>query len=241
MKKTVLITGANKSIGLETARQLLTKDYFVFIGCRDEQKGKTAVEQLKAEGFNDVDILMLDVTDADSVIKAKIELENKIPHLDVLINNAGILGTLPQNASSISQENIRNVFDTNFFGVVQTTQAFIPLLKKSSAPRIVNVSSDLASLSNHTNPQWEFYNYKSLAYCSSKTALNAFTVMLAYEFKDSNFKINSVNPGYTDTDFNNHSGYKTVKEATAPIVKYASIDDDGPTGKFFSDYGETPW
>ncbi|MFL9483405.1 SDR family oxidoreductase [Chitinophagaceae bacterium LWZ2-11] len=241
MKKTVLITGANRSIGYEVAKQLLAKDYFVYIGSRDLIKGNEAVAQLKAAGFNDVDVLQIDVADKTSVDKAAKTLAEKIKQLDVLINNAGILGAMPQNASEISLENIRNVYETNFFGVIQTTQAFIPLLKQSPAPRIVNVSSDLGSFGNHTNPAYEYYHLKALAYCSSKIALNAFTVMLAHDFKDTDFKVNSVNPGYTATEFNNFSGYKTIEAGAEPIIKYATIDSDGPTGKFFSDYGETPW
>lgn len=241
MKKTVLITGANKSIGLETARQLLAQGYFVYIGSRDKGRGDVAVKQLREQGYTDAEVLVIDVTDAASVTAAAAELSDKLPHLDVLINNAGIPGVLPQEASLVSQENIRNVFETNFFGVIQTTQAFLPLLKKSAEPRIVNVSSDLGSLGNHSNPAYPHYDIKFTAYCSSKTALNAYTVMLAYELRDTGFKVNSVNPGYTATDFNNHSGYKTVEEGAAPIVKYATTGADGPTGKFFSDYGETPW
>ena len=244
MKKTVLITGANKSIGFEVARQLLKRDYFVFIGSRDVQRGKDAVQKLKDEGFADVDMLQIDVADKASVDAAKATLEAKIPNLDVLINNAGISGVMPQNASAVSMENMRTVFDTNFFGAIQTAQAFIPLLQKSDTPRIINVTSDLGSLGNHTNPAYEHYDVKLMAYCSSKTALNAFTVMLAYEMKDTNFKVNSVNPGYTATDFNNHSGPKTVEQGASIIVKYATIGNDGPTGKFFSDEsenGEAPW
>lgn len=241
MKKTVLITGANKSIGFETARQLLALDYRVFIGSRDLGRGNEAVAKLKSEGFQDVELLQVEVTDTGSIAKAKANLESRIPALDVLINNAGIPGALPQNASEVTQENIRNVFDVNFFGAIQVAQAFIPLLKKSDAPRIVNVSSDLGSLDNHSDPDWRHYEVKPTAYCSSKTALNAFTVMLAYEFRDTNFKVNSANPGYTATDFNNHTGYKTVEEGAAVITKCATIGNDGPTGKFFSDYGETGW
>ncbi|TLU92369.1 SDR family oxidoreductase [Dyadobacter sediminis] len=241
MKRTALITGANKSIGFETARQLLSLNYSVYIGSRDAEKGLKAVEQLKSEGFEDVDMLQIDVTDAASIHAAAAELTGKVAQLDVLVNNAGIPGVMPQNASEITQENLRNIFDTNFFGVVQTTQAFIPLLKKSDEPRIVNVSSDLGSLGNHTNPDYAHFDVKVTGYCSSKTALNAFTVMLAYEFRDSKFKINSVNPGYTATDFNGHTGYKKVEEAAEVVVRYAIIGADGPNGKFFSDYGETPW
>lgn len=237
MKKKVLITGGNKGIGFETAKQLLAKDYFVYIGCRDKQKAANAIAELNGLGFNDVKAIDLDVSSEDSIKNAAAQIDA----LDVLINNAGIPGVFPQNASATSQENIRNVFDTNFFGLIQNTQAFIPVLKKSTAPRIVNVSSDLGSLGNHSNPNWEHYDVKLLAYCSSKTALNAFTVMLAYEFKDTNFKINSVNPGYTKTDFNNNQGPKSVQSAAELIVEYAILNDNGPTGKFFSDNGESPW
>ena len=241
MKKTAFITGANKSIGFETAKQLLQAGYKVFIGSRDTVKGQKAVDELKAAGFDDAEAIQIEVTDAASISHAADVLSAKIPHLDVLINNAGIPGVYPQNASDTSQENIRTVFDTNFFGVIQTTQAFLPLLQKSPAPRIVNVSSDLGSLGNHSNPEWRHFDVKVTAYCSSKTALNAYTVMLAYELRDTPFKVNSVNPGYTATDFNNHTGYKTVQQGAEPIVKYATIGSDGPTGKFFSDNGETPW
>lgn len=241
MKKTVLITGANKSIGLETARQLLAQGYFVYIGSRDKARGEAAVKQLNEEGYTDAEVLVLEVTDAASVAVAVRELETKIPHLDVLINNAGILGTVPQEASVVSLDNVRTVFETNFFGVIQTTQGFLPLLKKSPEPRVVNVSSDLGSLGYHSDPQWRHYHVKPTAYASSKTALNAYTVMLAYELRETAFKVNAVNPGYTATDFNNFGGYKTIPEGAAPIVKYATIPADGPTGKFFSEEGESPW
>lgn len=237
MKKKVLITGGNKGIGFETAKQLLEKGYFVYIACRDLSKGADAMAHLKAQGFEDVELLELDVSKSESIKAAA----TKIHSLDILINNAGIPGDYPQIASETSQENLRNVFDTNFFGLIENTQALIPVLKNSPAPVIVNVSSDLGSLGNHSNPNWEHYDVKLLAYCSSKTALNAFTVMLAYEFKDTNFKINSVNPGYTKTDFNNNQGPKSVESAAELIVQYAVLDSNGPTGKFFSDNGESPW
>ena len=239
--KTVLITGANKGIGFETARQLLRLGHFIFLGSRDLQRGKDAVQQLKDEGLTNVELLTIDVADKESVDAAAKELSARVDRLDVLINNAGIAGQMPQNASAVAIENIRQVFDTNFFGVIQTTQAFIPLLKKSAEPCIVNVSSDLGSLGNHTNPDYPFIEVKLTAYCSSKTALNAFTVMLAYEFRDTPFRINSVSPGYTATDLNQHRGHKKVEEGVAAVVKYALLDSSGPTGKFFGDEGETPW
>ncbi|MCT2564163.1 SDR family oxidoreductase [Chryseobacterium herbae] len=240
-KKTALITGANKGIGFETAKQLLQLGYFVFIGSRDRERGLKAVEELKNTGFNDIDLLEIDVTNLLSVQRAREELGFKISKLDVLINNAGITGEMPQNASSISLDNLRTVYETNFFGVIQVTQHFLDLMKKSDEPRIVNVSSDLGSLTNHSNPDYEFYDVKLTAYCSSKTAVNTFTVMLAYELKDTHFKINSVNPGFTATDLNGYTGYQTVEQGTKAIVKYATIDQNGPSGKFFGDGLEIAW
>jgi len=238
--KTVLITGANKGIGFETARQLAQLDYFVYLGSRDKIKGLDALEKLKASGLDNVDCVEIDVTDIDSIKKAKQELESKIDVLDVLINNAGISGGQPQNMSSLEIENLRKVFDTNFFGAVQTTQEFIPLLKRSGEPRIVNVSSGLGSLTVHSTTQnLNFALYD--AYSCSKTALNAFTVMLANEYSDTNFKINSVTPGYTATDLNQHKGTQTVEQGAKVIVKYATVDNSGPTGKFLKEDGEIDW
>lgn len=238
--KTVLITGANKGIGFETAKQLAQSGYFVYLGSRDKIKGLEALEKLKAFGINNVDCTEIDVTNINSIKSARKELESKTDALDVLINNAGISGGQPQNISSIKIEDLRKVFDTNFFGAVQTTQEFIPLLKKSSAPRIVNVSSELGSLAVHNNTQNPNYGIYD-AYSCSKTALNAFTVMLANEFKNTNFKINSVTPGYTATDLNQFKGTQTVEKAAKVIVKYATLDNDGPTGKYFKEAGEIDW
>jgi len=241
MKK-VLITGANKSIGFETARQLLQKGYFIYLGARDLAKGKEAADKLKAEGLTNVEAIKIDVTDTASIKAAREQLNE----LDVLINNAGILGSLPQTAVDTSTDVIREVFDTNFFGVINVTHAFIDLLKKSDEPRIVNVTSGLGSLTMHSDPNSRFYHIKSAAYGPSKTALNAYTVVLAYELRDTNFKVNVVDPGYTATDFNHHNGPGSVEDAGKIIVKYATIGADGPNGKYFSndvdgDSDECPW
>jgi NAD(P)-dependent dehydrogenase (short-subunit alcohol dehydrogenase family) len=239
--KTVLITGANKGIGFETAKQMAQLGYFVYLGSRDKTKGIDAINKLRSLGISNVESIEIDVTNINSIKQAKRELENKIEILDVLINNAGISGERPQNASGIELENLRKVFETNFFGAIQTTQQFIDLLKKSNEPRIVNVSSELGSLVTQSNPDWEFYDFKLTAYCSSKTALNAFTIMLAYEFKDTNFKINSVSPGYTATDLNQYRGTQSVAQGASVIVKYATLDKNGATGKFYNEEGETAW
>jgi NAD(P)-dependent dehydrogenase (short-subunit alcohol dehydrogenase family) len=239
-KQTVLTTGANKGIGLETARQLLKAGYHIFLGSRDKDRGDKAVEQLKSEGLTDVELLLIDVTSEQSVQQAHDQLSQKINHLDVLINNAGIPGAFPQLGTTVSDDTMKQVFEVNFFGVIRTVRIFIDLLKKAENPRIVNVTSDLGSLTYHNDPDWEHYHIKSAAYGPSKTALNAYTVALAYELKDQ-VKVNAVNPGYTNTEFNNNTGPKPVEDGAAPIVKYAMIGPDGPTGKYFSDYGETPW
>jgi len=237
--KTVLITGANKGIGFETAKQLAQLGYFVYLGSRDKTRGLDAINKLKDAGISTVELIEIDVTDINSIIRAKQELETKIEVLDVLINNAAISGGADQNFSTGKMENLRKVFETNFFGVVQTTQQFLGLLKKSTEPVIVNVSSELGSLSVHSNtlnPNYKIFD----AYSTSKTALNAFTVMLANELRDANFKINSVSPGYTATDLNQYRGTQTVEQGAKFIVKYATLGIDGPTGGFFREE-EIPW
>ena len=244
--KTVLITGANKSIGFETARQLLQRGYHIYLGSRDLEKGLEAVEKLKAEGLNEVEAIQIDVSDSDSVNAARAEIGKKTEVLDVLINNAGINGGMPQSATSASIDQYKRVFDTNLFGVIRVTQAFIDLLQKSSQPRIVNVSSSVGSLTLHSDPTWKYYSNKGGLYPSSKAALNMYTIHLAYELRDTPFKVNAVDPGFVATDFNNHRGTGTVEEAGARVAKYAILDADGPTGKFISEEynsetGEVPW
>ena len=244
--KTALITGANKSIGFEAARQLLQQGYHVYLGSRDLHKGQQAVDQLRAEGFPRVELLVLDVTDSASIAAARETLGEKTPVLDVLINNAGILGGMQQRALSTSLDTIREVFETNVFGVIGVTQAFIDLLQQSSAPRIVNVTSGLGSLTLHNDPTWKYYAVKGAAYQPSKAALNAYTIMLAYELRDTPFKVNAVDPGYTATDFNHHTGPGSVSDAAARVVKAALLGPDGPTSQFFSDdnapaTGISPW
>jgi NAD(P)-dependent dehydrogenase (short-subunit alcohol dehydrogenase family) len=244
--KTALITGANKSIGFEAARQLLQQGYYVYLGSRDAHKGQQAVDQLKAEGLTQVAPLVIDVTDSASIAAARETLGQKTPVLDVLINNAGILGGMSQPALTSPIAMIKEVYNTNVFGVIEVTQAFIDLLRQSPAPRIVNVTSGLGSLTLHTDPTWKYYQVKGAAYMPSKAALNAYTIMLAYELRDTPFKVNAVDPGYTATDFNHHSGPGTVQDAAARVVKAAVLGPDGPTSQFFSDdnapeTGISPW
>lgn len=245
MKK-VLITGANKSIGFETARQLLQNGFYVYLGSRNIKNGQEAVEKLKAEGLNDVEAVEIDVGDDESVKAARVEIGKKTDVLDALINNAGINGGMPQGALIASIDQFKKVFDTNVYGVVRVTQAFFDLLEKSSQPRIVMVSSLGASLTLNNDPTWKYYIHKAAVYPSSKAALNMFTINLAYELRDTPFKVNAVDPGFTATDFNNHRGTGSVEEAGKRIAKYAMINADGPTGKFISEEqnpetGEIPW
>jgi len=254
--KHALITGANKGIGLEIARQLLAKGFYVYLGSRNIGNGQKAVELLKSEGLSRVEAIQLEVTDEGSVKAAKANIAAKTGMLDVLINNAGISGVklddtgnyIPQtwNAREASIDTFREVYETNVYGVVRVTQAFLDLLEKAPEPRIVMVSSTVGSLSLQSDPQWPAYTFgKYAVYGSSKSALNMYTVHLAYELKDTPFKVNMVDPGYTKTDFTGHNGGE-VAEAGKRVVKYALIDKDGPTGRFFSEEtnpqtGEIGW
>ena len=244
--KNALITGANKGIGFETAKQLLENGYFVFIGSRNLENGKLAVQQLHEAGFENAEAIQLDVTDMASVENARLEIGTKTEILDVLINNAGINGGFPQAALEAPTDAFHNVMETNLYGVVRVTQAFIDMLKKSDEPRIVNVSSSGCSLTLHCDPSWKYYSHKAAVYTASKAAMNMYTINLAYELRDSPFRINAVCPGYVATDFNGHRGTGTVEEGGMRIAKYAMIGAEGPTGTFISEEhnpetGETPW
>jgi NAD(P)-dependent dehydrogenase (short-subunit alcohol dehydrogenase family) len=244
--KSAFVTGANKSIGFEIARQLIQQGVYVYLGSRDLEKGIDAINKLKEEGLNNVEVIQLDVTSDESVKAARSQIGKKIKVLDILINNAGIYGGYPQSALNSPIDQFKTSYDANVYGVIRVTQAFIDLLKKSPEPRIVNVSSSQGSITLHSDPTYKYYDYKSAVYLSSKSALNMYTVVLAYELKGTAFRVNAVCPGYTKTDFNNHQGTGTLEDAGKRIIKYALIDNDGPTGKFFSEEnnpesGEIPW
>ena len=244
--KSVLITGANKGIGLETAKQLLQKGLFVYLGTRDIKKANDAVKTLRENGFINIKAIVIDVTRPDTIASAKTTIEEETGQLDILINNAGISGNIPQNARETSVETYHEVMDVNLYGVVRVTQALLPLLQKSQEPRIVNVSTSVGSLTLQSDARWPAYDYAKYAfYAASKAAMNMYTVHLAYEMRNTPFKINAVCPGYTKTDFTNYQGGE-VSTAAERIIKYALIGPDGPTGKFFSEEtnpvaGEIPW
>ncbi|QDW19020.1 SDR family NAD(P)-dependent oxidoreductase [Flavobacterium sp. KBS0721] len=242
----VLITGANRSIGLELVKQFSKKGLFVYLGTRDLEKGQAVVNELNKNGFENIKAIQIDVTNPDTILAAKNIVESEKGKLDILINNAGISGEFPQSALNTSIKDIQNVFDSNFFGVISVTQAFLELLKKSKSPRISNITSGLGSLTLHSDPTWKYYNFKAVSYVTSKAALNAYTIALAYELRELPFKVNAIDPGYTATDFNHHSGPGSVESAAAFIIKHTFTDENAPTGQFFSNDIEdesevSPW
>lgn len=242
----VLITGANRSIGLELVKEFSKKGLFVYLGTRDLEKGQAVVKELNKNGFENIKAIQIDVTKPDTILAAKNIVESEKGKLDILINNAGISGEFPQSALDTSIKDIQNVFDTNFFGVISVTQVFLELLKKSEIPRISNITSGLGSLTLHSDPAWKYYNFKATSYVTSKAALNAYTIALAYDLRDLPFKVNAIDPGYTATDFNHHSGSGSVEIAAAFIIKHTFTDENAPTGQFFSNdiedaTGISPW
>lgn len=237
--KTVLITGANKSIGFETARQLGRLGYRIWLGSRDDARGRTAAEQLSREGY-DVRCIMIDVTSDDSVSAAAAMIGKADGKLDVLINNAGISGgrTTPTQQTANA---VRTVYETNVFGPIRVTQTFVPLLKAAGTATVVMVSSGLGSLGWLSDPTNQFYGVNILGYNSSKSALNAVTVSFAKELASLGISVNAADPGYTATDFNGHSGYRTVEQAAAGIVWLARLEEAGATGRFYFEREPVPW
>ncbi len=238
-QKVALITGANKGIGLETARQLAQKGYTVLVGARGAERGAKAAQTLNDEGL-DAHFLQIDVTDAVSRQAAAQKVERDFGKLDVLINNAGIaLDSVPP--SQLPSEIMRRTYDTNVFAPVAVIQEMLPLLRKSSAARIVNLSNGLGSLAQNSDPHWEHAAVKLLAYDSSKTALNAVAVQFASELRDAGIKVNSADPGYVATDLNGHRGERTVQQGATATVRLATLPDDGPSGGFFNEDGVVAW
>ncbi|WP_327070824.1 SDR family oxidoreductase [Kitasatospora sp. NBC_01250] len=233
---TTLITGANKGLGFETARRLVAAGHTVHLGSRDEERGRRAAEALGAR------LVLLDVTD-DASVAAAVRTVEAAGGLDVLVNNAGVEQHGPDNstigAAELTADTMRSVFETNVFGVVRVTHAFLPLLRRSAAPVVVNVSSGLASLTRVSDPQDVAHGFPGVAYPASKTALNMVTVQYAKAFPD--IRINAVEPGYTATDLNGRAGHQTVEEGAEIIVRMALLGPDGPTGGFFAAGGPLPW
>lgn len=237
-QKIALITGANKGIGLEVARQLGKAGWIILLGARNAERGRAAQLKLKAESL-DVRFVELDVTQPRIISLAASEIQEQFGRLDVLVNNAGIADSHDGPPSTASVEAVARIMDTNFFGTVSVTQAMLPLIRKSAAGKIINVSSGLGSLARHGNPAWDT-RYEVLGYSSSKAALNMFTVQLAFELKKEGIEVNSVGPGYTATDLNEHRGHQTVEQGAAEIVRLALLER-GPTGGFLETAGSIPW
>ena len=237
--KIALITGANKGIGLEIARQLGMQGITVLIGARDDNRGREAAQKLQAENL-DARAVRLDVTDQSTIDAAAQHIESEFGKLDILVNNAGI-GIDNAPPSQLDIEVLRRTYDTNVFGVFAVTKAMLPLLKKSEAGRIVNMSSGLGSLTQNSDPNYEYAEFKLLAYNSSKTALNAMTVQFAHELKDTPIKVNSADPGYVATDINAQRGPRSVQQGATAPVRLATLPADGPTGGYFDENGVVPW
>ncbi|HEX3817345.1 MAG TPA: SDR family oxidoreductase [Chthoniobacterales bacterium] len=240
--KVALITGANKGIGLETARQLAQKKFTVLVGARDEAKGKKAAEELRKEGL-EARALVIDVNDSASIRKAVAQVEKDFGHLDILVNNAGVM--LDDDDKKVSEQSLdtwRKTFETNVFGLIETTQAFLPLLRKSEAGRIVNLSSILGSITLHARPGSPVYDSKSTpAYNASKSAVNAYTVQLAYELKDTKIKVNAAHPGWVKTDMGGEGAMLEIPEGAKTSVQLATVGADGPNGAYEHLGEELPW
>jgi NAD(P)-dependent dehydrogenase (short-subunit alcohol dehydrogenase family) len=241
-KKIALVTGANKGLGLEMARQLGQAGVKVLVGARDPQKGEEAADKLRREGL-DAQSLKLDVTDKTDQAAASKFVQEKFGRLDILINNAGVAldGLGAGKASATAEDVIHRTFDTNFFAPIALTQTLLPLLKKSDAGRIVNMSSILGSQGLHADPKSPIYDFKSLSYDASKAALNSFTIHLAYELKDTNIKVNSAHPGWVKTDMGTDAAPMEIPEGAKTGVALALLGEDGPTGGFFHLGQPVPW
>jgi len=234
MSRIALVTGANKGIGYEISRLLIAAGVSVLLGARSVERGQAAAALLGAR------FLHLDVTDAESIEVAAKKIEHQFGVLDILVNNAGIGGSFAK-PSATPLDDVRRVFDTNLFGAIAVTNAMLPLLRKSAAGRIVNVSSEVGSLHVATDRSGPIWGLITLSYPASKSALNMMTVQYAKELIDTPIKVNAVTPGYTATDFNGGQGYRTAAQAAEICVSLALLPADGPTGTFIDERGTVPW
>ncbi|MDR7167579.1 NAD(P)-dependent dehydrogenase (short-subunit alcohol dehydrogenase family) [Nocardia kruczakiae] len=234
-----LVTGANKGIGYEIAAGLGALGWRIGVGARDERRRDTAVEKLRAAG-TDAFGVPLDVTDDASVATAADLIADHAGGLDVLVNNAAITGGMPQTPTTVDPATVREAVETNVIGVIRVTNAMLPMLRASAAPRIVNMSSSVGSLTLQTTPGTDTGPI-SAAYAASKTFLNAVTIQYVKELADTDILINAGCPGFTATDLNGFRGVRTPQQGAAIAIHLATLPDDGPTGGFFSDAGPVPW
>nr|WP_211659156.1 SDR family oxidoreductase [Phytoactinopolyspora halophila] len=234
--KTALVTGANKGIGFAIAQGLGAAGFRVAVGARDDARRDAAVQHLQDAGVDAFGVA-LDVTFEESAAAAARSIETEAGRLDVLVNNAGISGPTDngaQDPTTLDLEVVRTVVETNVLGVVRVTNAMLPLLQRAESPRIVNMSSDMGSLTLRTGPILA-------AYAPSKTMLNAITVQYARRFVETKIIVNAACPGYVATDFTGHNAPRTPEQGAAIAVRLATLPDDGPRGSFFNDDGTVPW
>lgn len=238
--RVALVTGANKGIGLEIARQLAQTGAFVFIGARDPDRGRAATEALVSQGFK-AQSLGLDVTEPRSIEAAAKAIEAEHGRLDILVNNAGVVDAQDGPPSTATTDAVRRIMDTNFLGALRVTQAMLPLLRRSNAGRIVNLSSSLGSLTVNSDPSSPYYSARLIGYNASKAALNMLTAQLAAELQDTPIVVNSVSPGYVKTDLTGGAGFMTPEEGARLPVEYALLGENAVSGRFVEPGGETPW
>jgi NAD(P)-dependent dehydrogenase (short-subunit alcohol dehydrogenase family) len=247
-KLVALVTGANKGIGLQIAKDLAARDFTVLVGSRNLEHGQAAAKSVS----DDARALQLDVTNPASIAAAAERIRSELGRLDVLVNNAGIsqagklAGSFEEKMkagrpSAVSVAEVRAVFETNVFGVLAVTQAMLPLLREAPAGRIINVSSEVGSLTLQTDKSNPFYSIQSGSYCPSKSALNALTVAFAKELETTRIKVNAACPGFTATDLNDFRGTRSVEQAAREPVRLALLDESGPTGSFSNENGPLPW
>ena len=243
MERVAFISGANRGIGFETTKKLAETGVKVILGSRDLNKGKDAVNKLSALGL-ETDLIQYDAFDQDAPQKVYDYILEKYNKLDILINNAGVLLTgnlFVTNSSTVSDKDLKDTFQTNFFSVVSLTQKLLPLIKKSDAGRIVNVSTILSSLTLHSAKESPITPAKEIAYNASKSALNAFTIHLAIELKDTNIKVNSGHPGWVKTELGGPNAPVEVEDSYKTSLRLATLEDDGPSGGLFHENETIPW
>jgi len=246
--RVAFITGANRGLGLETARELGKQGIVVVLGSRDAKKGAAAAAKLRGEGIT-AESVGFDVTKTQDHQKAYDYLEKKYGRLDILVNNAGVLkenqisatGSGPNPVSAVSPEILHDTFETNFFAPVALTQKLLPLIRKAPSGRIVNVSSILSSLTLHSDPNSPIYEFKTFAYDASKAALNSFTIHLAYELRDNKIKVNSAHPGWVKTDMGGPDATMDLSEGGKTSAQLATLPEDGPSGGFYHLGQPLPW
>jgi NAD(P)-dependent dehydrogenase (short-subunit alcohol dehydrogenase family) len=241
-KKIALVTGSNKGLGFETGRQLAQRGILVLMSARSATRGTAAVRKLQEEGLP-VEFIRLDVTKAEQIRDAAAMISRQFKKLDILVNNAGASfgeDDSPNSTATIVPRDLRRTFDVNFFGLVELTQKLLPLIRKSDAGRIVNVSSIMGSLAIHSR-EGGLSSYKPFAYDASKTAVNAFTIHLAAALSGTNIKVNSAHPGWVRTDMGGPRAPLSPAEGAKTAVRLATLGPDGPTGKFFHGSEELPW